>query len=567
MRLIKTYPNDDAIEGNSGEYNSGSGSDVNVMKPKNLVDHLLHGKSAMMLSHTHSPNSSLDIKVTGGKKKTTPPSSKKANTNKLNGRTKRRRSSSNDDKEYYQVYGDDSEGHELYGEGLPSGGEEYSKNKNSVGADGKRRDDTKTGGRGKNSKNEEKKNQRRKQYAENTHSTNKSSSRNKGITGSDSPDDLEVPVGQWIAILSAIFVIAYHHFNLGQKLSKFFSSREKAVSKKKEITGKKTGLTTKKNKKRGKEVTKNMSKSKNSNHIPTLSTGTTTENKKQQTKSSSDEHNKQGDDIVSELEKTSVILKESKKKKKIKKTVKKEQKQSKEQTNTPDSISTDGSSSTEGVETNDEEDPHVPMEQPDLPIEPLSYSDEIADEGEWLTVGAVNSKKSTPRASKVKSNVTNTYIASKSTESKENKPSPPAPPQPSPPPSPSHDIEAEEEIKLQEDDVSSPPVATPTNDSETTSVKIDNNEVESKVTQKQRSAPEKPPPSTPVPEKKVEEKVKEDNSKSANVPNTEEEDAAFARMLQKQEEEMVAAHSKTNDNGVADDCWEEVSKKKRGKKP
>lgn len=584
MRLVSTYPKNESKRGNGGKNkvrNGGNAYDADpvVFRSKNIVDHLLHGKSDVMtLSPLHSsPGSSLDIKVDGGKNKTTPPArSMKDNSHKLN---KRKRPTP----EYYQIYGDTdhNEGKESrYEAGVGSHGSDHKKSYN-MGDNGEQRrrneGSKSTSGKGNNSRTE-KKNQRRKNhyFDENTYSTNKSyHGRGIGIPGSDYSDDLEIPVGQWIAILCAVIGIVYHHFGLGRKIPTLFKSNVE-ISKKAEVTGKKIGNGLKKGKKRKNSTVNNNLKTRkitlsNTEKMDDVSSTTTNRlweisdlfsarcskavlvissyvtffTKSTYTSSLSMEKtidkeiqadaNEKPSKVEQRKEKSIVASKAPKKRNKNRKNTQKRSKQPVEESATPDSVSTDGSSSADEVDASYDDDQL-------LSIEDLAYDERKEDEGEWTTVGAVSSNQT----AKKKESVAATPSPLSSQENK----------------SPLFDKTTKvEEIPT------APVTDVTTNDEEVIHETIEDREVKStdeNITDTDvlsNTAKEEVEEETSNNSISEDQTSSDDNDKRSNI----EDDAALARKLQKEEEERAAGTSNAMEI-QEEDYWEEVPKKKRGKR-
>jgi len=555
MRLVQTQSKTESAQGSDNTNGSARASDTGTGHSKNLVDHLLTGKSARILSYSHSGGSSLDIKVNGGAKKTTPPPVKKEIPQKANGRTKRKRSSSSqdyDDIDYYQNYGDDTSGRETYVDGSAYDGDNNIKYKDSSRSRGQASDDAKTGDRAKASRSEEKKGHRRKHYDDNSYSSK--SSWSKGVSSSEGPDDLEIPVGQWIVILCAVVGIAYHYFNLGQKIPTLLKgSKSVKVSKKKDHIGKRPGIGSRKGKKRG-QGTKNRGAkaspakkfltssdtgtefvsigNESPNKVPVkINTGTAKKTivQKKVKKASSNSSTHVAEEIIHE---SHGVSKKSKKKK-TKKNNRNSSRKNHEDTNTPDSVSTDGSSSTEDVNNNYNED--------QIPSLEFEHDEKPDDSGEWTVVGGPPIKKTK---------------------------------------SPQNDT-AKEKISLENDTPSKSETSSSSNEEKEVDLKpsvdgvkeiISSNEVEDKVAVLETNDTEaelgaEPTSSLVTQEEKEEAKTdnKMDNEHIDAVPNTENDDAAYARLLQKEEEEMAAASNQIKKN-TEEGNWEEVSKKKKGKK-
>ena len=582
MKLIETNSKYRGINGNTEKDNEGSingrydpyhmseSSEMNEMSSKNLIEYILHEKSALMLSNPFSFDSTLNIKVSGGSKKTTPPTPKKEKFQKVNGRTKRRRSqSSHDDVDYYDMkdsnkgVGNDSNS--------DSGGSTVGQKNNqySEGSGGEK------WGRGKSSRNEENKNLRKKYY-DNTYSSNKSYHNfGKGISNTDISDELEIPIGQWIAILCALIGIAYHHFNLGKKIPEMFKSKNESITKKKLTTGKKNSSGSKKGKKRGNNS--NTSKGRrgkpqsskilnesvdsdehsmifsqlSSSKLPQISKSSTKDleliskssEKKLENYNRSKEQKVEEESIKEKvihvqksLDENPVILtKAMEKKKTVKKKKKKVTKpKPRLESNTPDSVSTDGSSSTEEVDISYDHDQIMPLAE-------LGFNEkDVDDEGEWTLVGASSNDLS--------SRVSNVDSLTSSTKKSESIPN----------------ANCENDSSKVVDELKVKAVPEKQKSLSNSQIDINDNEKVSNdcTTSQQLSSTAD---TKDIEKEKEHQETKSNHIDSISIVNSEEDDAAYARMLQKQEEEMVAANEKKN-KMHEEQGWKEVKKKKRSKK-
>lgn len=191
-----------------------------------LTDHLQERllnerlSSAIISSTASRISSSLNIKVSGGDKKTTPlPRAKDKRARRSN------QSSNNTGDDHYQKNNGDID--DNYGTSKSSN----HRRRNRDIMEGKEND----GGGYKN-----KRDRGDSTFRSESFKSRRNSHQGKNLSSTDSSDNLEVPIGQWVVIICVLLGMLFHHFNLGAKFSLLLNRKNNVhVESKKKIHGKK----------------------------------------------------------------------------------------------------------------------------------------------------------------------------------------------------------------------------------------------------------------------------------------------------------------------------------------